>query len=281
MIGLCMRGWRLALAVGPWIAVSPPNIAAQPREAERPTPAWVGERAADGSAVEVALGQPVFLRGGPGAAYAIVATAQPGERLPLVARLGDWYAVEVSPGHSGWVREAHVRHIGTGQFEEEPHRFHRRQSFVFSPLTGMYAGEQQSHALLMGGRFGYFLTESVEFELGIDFSRVDRQRDWVEDLFSLTLEESSFNVLHYQANGVYHVAPGRRLTPFVTAGIGTATTNAKTEWAWNAGGGALYFVRPDAALRLEVRNYHFTMGTALTRRAVDNMALGLGVSVLF
>jgi outer membrane beta-barrel protein len=257
-------------------------VAAQPRVDERAAASWEGERASSGKRVRVTGGTPVLLRGGPGAEYAIVATSHPGEELLLAARVGSWYAVETEPGHTAWIGSTRIEEVDADlHFLSEPHRYHRQRSFVFTPVSGLYSAEQQSNTAMIGGRLGYYLTDRFEAEAGLGFTRVRRERDTVEELFALHLEESSYQVLHYQANLIMHVITGRRLGPFVTAGVGTATSDAKTELAWNAGAGMLLFVNTDTAARIEFRNYHFKTGNQFTRRTVDNIEAVIGVSFLF
>ena len=212
----------------------------------------------------------------------MTATAEPEQVLPLVARVGGWYAVESSPGQTAWVVATRVEELDPDlHFITEPYTYRRERSFVFTALSGIYSGEQESNAPLIGGRLGYYLTDRYEIEAGLQFTRVDRQRDLVEDLFDLSLEESTFQILHYQTNVNVHLITGRRLAPYITGGIGTATSNAKTEMAWNAGVGTLFFVTTETAVRLDFRNYHFQTGNQFTRRAVDNLELGIGASFLF
>jgi len=247
-----------------------------------PTAAWEGERPAGVKRVRVTSEEPVLLRGGPGGDYAIISTAAPGQVMLLVARVGSWYAVETEPGHTGWVSASRVEELDTDvHFVSDPHRYHRQENFVFTPISGLYSAEQQSNAAMIGGRLGYYLTDRYEVEAGIGFTHVHRARDEVEELFDLTLEEPDANLLQYQANLNFHLLPGRRLGPFVTAGIGTATANAKTDLAWNGGAGMLVFVTTETAARLEFRNYHFTTGNEFTRRTVDNLEAIIGVSFLF
>jgi outer membrane beta-barrel protein len=266
------------------LAGSAQPVGADPlKDAETvPGAVWEGERPADTKRVRVASEEPVLLRGGPGSEYAIISTAAPGQVMPVVARVGSWYAVETEPGHSGWVSASRVEELDTDvHFVSDPHRYHREENFVFTPVSGLYSAEQQSNAAMIGGRLGYYLTDRYEVEAGIGFTHVERARDEVEELFDLTLEEPDSNLLQYQANFNFHLLPGRRLGPFVTAGIGTATSNAKTDLAWNAGAGMLVFVTTETAARLEFRNYHFKTGNEFTRRTVDNLEAVLGVSFLF
>jgi outer membrane beta-barrel protein len=259
-------------------------IRAQPSTDEGPVvhPGWQGERPAGVKRVRVTSDEPVLLRGGPTGDYAIVATASPGQVLRLVARVGTWYAVETEPGHTAWISASRVEELDTEvHFVAEPHRYHRQQSFVFTPISGLYSAEQQSNAAIVGGRLGYYLTDRFEVEAGLGFTKVRRARDEVEEIFDLRLEEPSSQLLQYQANLIVHVVTGRRLGPFVTAGIGTATANSKTELAWNGGAGMLLFATTETAARLEFRNYHFKTGNEFTRRSVDNLEAVVGVSFLF
>jgi outer membrane beta-barrel protein len=230
----------------------------------------------------VASDVPVFLRGGPASDYAIVATVSPGQELMVVARVGSWYSVEAEPGHTGWVSAERVEELDPEvHFVVDPRRFDRKARFVFTPISGLYSAEAQSNTAVVGGRLGYYMTNRFEMEAGIGFTRVRRERDDVEEIFDLTLEEAKSQVLQYQANLLVHVIPGRRIDPFATAGIGTATSNAKTELAWNAGTGIMLFATTDTAIRLEIRNYHFKQGNQFTRRSVDNLEAVLGVGFLF
>ncbi len=273
-------------ATTPEVGPPAPQVApAAPADAVAPpaaAPAWEGEEPNHAKRVRVKSDTPVLLRGGPGGDYAIVATAMPGDILPVAARVGSWYSVGTEPGHTGWISASRVEELDPEvHFITDPHRFHRQQDFVFTPVSGLYSAEQQSNTVIVGGRLGYFLTDRYEVEAGLDFTRVKRARDDVEEIFNLTLEEATSQVLQYQANLLVHVIPGRRLDPFVTGGIGTATSNAKTELAWNAGTGMYVFATTDTAIRVELRDYHFRLGNQFTRRSVDNLEAALGVSFLF
>ena len=256
---------------------------AQPRvERVQGVAPWEGERPEKMKRVEVTSKEPVFLRAGPGPDYAIVATAEPEDELRIVARLCDWYSVETEPGHTGWLSAARVKELDPEvHFVADPRRYHRSRSIAFTPVSGLYSAEAQSNSAMIGGRLGYYLTDRFEVEAGVGFTRVERNRDLVEDLFDLHLEEWNYQVFQYQANMNVHVVTGRRLSPFVTGGIGTATSDAKTELAWNAGAGMLFFVKPDTGARLEFRNYHFQAGNQFTRRNTDNIEATIGVTFLF
>lgn len=271
--------WTLTLAS----MLGAPSASAQPRvEDLSATAPWEGERPAALKVVEVAGDDAVLLRAGPGGDYAIIATAASGEKLPVVARLGTWYAVESEPGQTGWVAADRVRDLDPDvHFLTDPRRFHRERSFVFTPVTGLYSAESQSNSAVIGGRLGYYLSDRFEVEAGVGFTRVHRDRDLVEDLFDLQLEEWDYQVFQYQANLNAHVLTGRRLSPFLTAGIGTATSNAKTELAWNAGAGMTYFLKPDTGARLEFRNHRFETGNQFTQRVTNNIEATIGVSFLF
>jgi len=264
------------------LATAPP-LAAQPRvehlDGGQP---WEGDRPAQRKRVEVTNGEPVLLRDGPGGQYAIVATAAPEEKLLIVARLGSWYAVETDPGQTGWVSSERVKELDPEvHFIVDPRRYHRERSFAFTPVTGLYSAEAQSNSAVIGGRLGYYLTDRYEVEAGVGFTRVHRDRDLVEDLFDLQLEEWDYQVFQYQANMNVHIVTGRRLSPFVTGGIGTATSNSKTELAWNAGTGMIFYFKPDTGARIELRNYHFEAGNAFTRRTTNNIEAAIGITFLY
>jgi outer membrane beta-barrel protein len=265
------------------VLLAAPPVVAQPRvERVDGGEPWEGDRPAQRKRVQVTSGEPVLLRDGPGGDYAIVATAAPEEKLLIVARLGTWYAVETDPGQTGWVSSSRVKELDPDvHFIVDPRRYRRERSFVFTPVTGLYSAESQSNSAMIGGRMGYYLTDRYEVEAGIGFTRVHRDRDLVEDLFDLLLEEADYQVFQYQANFNVHIVTGRRLSPFVTGGIGTATSNSKTELAWNAGTGMVYYVKPDTGARIEIRNYHFETGNAFTRRTTDNIEATFGISFLF
>jgi outer membrane beta-barrel protein len=275
-------GFQLAAWCGLLCCVLAGASSAQPRVEERSSEVWQGRQPAQGKRVRVKGDTQVLLRAGPGGDYAIMATAAPGGEMLLVARVGSWYAVETGPGHTAWVAMSRVEELDPDvHFVTDPYEYRRDQSFNFTPMAGMYSGDQQSNSISLGGRLGYYLTDRYEVEAGVGFTRVERDRDQVEELFALNLEETTFQVFHYQANLNVHVLTGRRLAPFVTAGIGTATSNAKTELAWNAGAGVLYFVTTAAAARFEFRNYSFELGNQFTRRPVNNIEFALGASFLF
>ena len=271
----------LTLAAVAALAAAP--LAAQPRvERVDGGQPWEGDRPAQKKRVEVTSDEPVLLRDGPGGQYAIVATAAPEEKLLIVARLGSWYAVETEPGQTGWVSNERVKELDPDvHFITDPRRYHRERSFAFTPVTGLYSAEAQSNSALLGGRLGYYLTDRYEVEAGVGFTRVHRDRDLVEDLFDLQLEEWDYQVFQYQANLNVHIVTGRRLSPFVTGGIGTATSNSKTELAWNAGTGMIFYFKPDTGGRIEIRNYHFEAGNAFTRRTTDNIEASIGITFLY
>ncbi len=68
------------------------------------------------------------------------------------------------------------------------------------------------------------------------------------------------NLLHGEGNISYFLDPTQRLSPYLTAGMGTVDASGPLdgkEFAWNAGFGFLYHFNEKVSLRLDARNVTF------------------------
>lgn len=103
--------------------------------------------------------------------------------------------------------------------------------------------------VLFGARLGYFFTPAWSLELSA-------QR--------LPTEMSAFpdRKLKFDSgrlNGFYNLAPGSRLRPYITAGVGMEAVGndfldeRSSDLGWNAGGGLRFFLTPNWSLRADGR----------------------------
>jgi uncharacterized protein YgiM (DUF1202 family) len=70
----------------------------------------------------ITANQTVNVRSGPGTAFGVIGTLEPGERVRVFGPNGDgtWIEVELNPGRTGWVAEFLIRVEGGGGVQRRP-----------------------------------------------------------------------------------------------------------------------------------------------------------------
>jgi outer membrane beta-barrel protein len=146
---------------------------------------------------------------------------------------------------------------------------------------GTYAADREDNGFLVGARIGYSLTRRFAFEAGVGYTSVVRTTYVLERIFGLRLEQEKFDLLFYEVGGSMDILPGRRVTPFVTAGGGASVLNSHAEPTWVVGVGTKMFLVKRMALRWELRDHHMQGGNQFTRFAGDNLEFSGGAEWLF
>ncbi len=222
-------------------------------------------------------------RTGPGDSYAIAGVFGRGADFEVIAKSGDWINVRLTPTDSGWLHASLCREyddLSGLEMRANPRLYSRVGSFLVSAHGGGYAFDRKSNSLALGGRLGYYVFDFVEVEGGFTWTHVKRPLEITESLFDLSLESEDFHLVYYQFNTRVELAPGRRMAPFVTAGVGSTIFQGSTESSFNYGAGTLFFLNKRNALRWECRNYRFESGAARARRMNNNLEFSLGASWL-
>jgi len=277
-----------AQADAPVVAVPPPaDAAAAPEVAVPPDVAIAAAAASDslpfadarvrGAAVAV-------VRTGPGSEHAIVATVGEGEILTVDAKTGAWYHVRLGDARSGWVHESLLeQYVDPRKFQFAPDRGRpsRMRSFHVVAYGGNYAADREDNGLLLGARIGYSVTRRFAFEAGVGYTHVARTTYVLEQIYGLRLEEEVFDLLFYEAGVSMDVLPGRRVTPFVTVGVGASMLDARVEPTYAFGLGTKAFLTQRMALRWELRDHRLKGGNRFTRFNGDNLEFSGGLEYLF
>jgi OOP family OmpA-OmpF porin len=148
--------------------------------------------------------------------------------------------------------------------------------FEFGPFIGYHFFDDDQNlenSLSYGARFGYNFSKRLGAEFVFGFSDADVDN---RSLVSVTKGQygtpiGSTDLKYYQLNAIYQFSPGKRLSPFVTAGLGKShySPNAgdNDSNTINLGVGVKYWVKRDIAVRADVtafeeeefRNYSATV----------------------
>jgi outer membrane beta-barrel protein len=254
-----------------------------------PEPAWPQPAAPDSVAIPRAtvkvVGTPVaVVRTGPENGFAIVATVHEGDVLEIDARAGRWYHVRLADAQSGWMHESLLETYADPrrfEFAADPGRPSRQRSFHVVPYGGGYAADREDNGFLVGARVGYSLTGRFAFEAGVGWTRVTRTTYVLERIFGLRLEEERFDLFFYEAGMTMDVLPGRRVTPFLSVGLGASVLNARVEPTYSLGLGTKAFLSRRIALRWELRDHRLQGGNQFTRFDGDNLEFSAGGFFLF
>ena len=230
-------------------------------------------------------GTPIaVLRAGPGDEHALVATALEEDILVVDARTGPWYHVTGADGASGWVHRELVRNDVDRQqftFQPDPGKHERLRTLALNVYIGSYAADREDNGFLIGARMGYAVTSRFTFEVGIGRTRIVRSTFVLEQLFNLRLEEETFNVFFYEAGVAMDLLPGRRVAPFVAAGVGATILNARVEPTWSMAVGTRAYLSKLFALRWEIRDHRLEVGNQFTRFRADNIEFSAGLELQF
>jgi outer membrane beta-barrel protein len=234
--------------------------------------------------VRLDRGDDNVVRSGPGNTFAIVGVYPKGAEFTVIAKKADWYNVRLSDVQTGWVHASLCHEfddMSDLEFRPNPRLFSRIGSFALTGYAGGYAFDRKSNSLALGGRLGYYVLEFLEVEGGISWTHIHRPAEIVETLFGLTLEAEEFHMLYYELNGNLHLLPGRQMVPFLTGGVGSTIAQGKSEASANYGAGVSMYVSKTVAVRWEVRNYRFSMGSESSRRTDNNIEFSIGTTLLF
>ena len=207
------------------------------------------------------------VRSGPGPQYRVVYRAERGETFAVVERatVGYWLRIVLPDGTYGWV-------VGdqTIPFEVAPgarpsgNLGERIRATLFAPSPIL----RSTVGFTFGGG-----------ALGGDGMFIFRPSLVIDDYFAVEAHVGEAvgkdgSLVVYGAGGDVFVWPGGPLVPFFSLGIGGATSLPKvngvaqtssTEFALDAGGGAMLVLRKRFTLRFDFRNY-----TLFTPNATSN-----------
>ncbi len=229
------------------------------------------------------IGDRNVVRSGPGNSFAIFGVYSKGSEFVVIAKRDEWYNIRLSDTNTGWIHASLCHEyddMSDLEFRPNPRLFSRIGSFSLTGYSGGYAFDRKSNSLVLGGRIGYYVLEFMEFEGTIGWTHVVRPAEIVESLFDLTLEEEDFHMLFYALDVNVKLLPGRQMVPFLVGGAGSSIAQGQTENSFNYGIGTDFFIKKDAALRFEFRDYRFDYGTADARRGVSNFEFSVGMSFL-
>jgi outer membrane beta-barrel protein len=262
----------------PPVAVAPESAAA-PHSDFPNAPMQVGQKR-----IELTGKSGNVVRSGPGDAYAIVGVYPAKLSFPVIAKSDDWYGVKLSETETGWVHASLCRvqdDLSGLQFRPNPKVYTRTGSYVVSGYSGAYAFDRKSNSAVVGGRLGYYVFDRIVAEAGVSWTRVHRPAEIVESLFGLSLEAENFSMLFYQMNVTWELMPGRQMVPYVGGGVGSAVMLGRSEPSVNFGAGTKLFLSKRAAMRWEVRDYHFRPRNDSSHLAANNIEFTLGSEILF
>jgi outer membrane beta-barrel protein len=280
------------LSLALWLSLSAAPVAAQVAADSLAALPATDDLAAPGDSttfiphatVQVVGTSVAVVRSGPGTQHAIVATVREGDVLTIDARSGAWYHLQLADTKSGWVHEDLLKtYVDPRKFEfvPDPGRPSRMRSFHLNVYGGNYAADREDNGLLFGARIGYSLTRRFAFEAGVGYTHVVRTTYVLERIFGLRLEEETFRLFFYEAGVSMDILPGRRVTPFVLAGVGASVLEAHAEPTYTFGVGTKLFVAKRMALRWELRDHRLHGGNQFTRFSGDNLEFSGGCELLF
>jgi hypothetical protein len=142
--------------------------------------------------------------------------------------------------------------------------------FSVSPMIGGYTydgGQHLKTAPMYSLRGGYNFTDRIGVEAGLDYSITS----------SKLVADKDVAIFKYGVEGLYHFMPGKKLVPFVAAGLGgynlsgpSALVSRKMMGFIDYGGGVKYFLYDRLALRADVRHivanasaFEYTLGVTI------------------
>jgi len=224
------------------------------------------------------------VRAGPGNGYAIIATYPRGRSFSVIAKHENWYGIRLSDTETGWVDASLCKEdddLGALEFSPNPKLYSRTGTFVLGAYAGGYVFDRKSNSLSLGGRFGYYLFDRWQAEVGLSWAHIQRSQEIVESLFGLSLEAEDFHMLFYQMNVLWEVLPGRQMVPYLTAGAGATLMQGRSEPGFNFGAGTTLFFSRRSAMRWEVKDYRFSSGPDQARVDNNNIEFTLGTEYLF
>ena len=144
-----------------------------------------------------------------------------------------------------------------------------------------YTFDRKSNSLVLGGRLGYYIFDRLLEETGVAWTHVTRPPEIVEALFGLLLEAEEFYMASHDLGLTFEVLPGRRMVPYITAGVGSAIMEGRSESSYNYSTGTSLCLSKKTAMRWEVRSYRFDSGSEGAHVSNNNIAFTMGTSLLF
>ncbi len=161
--------------------------------------------------------------------------------------------------------------IASAQIEQGQHELSSQVSFM---IRSIEHSSGSVDALTVSARYGYFITNVLEFEPELMFSKYKNS-----DLGFIASANLSFNVSRSNSDN--------KIVPFILAGGGIANTFIwlpdalyegldDTHGVLNAGAGLKVFLTNQIALRLEYRYHRFFMS-----RDLNYHNLYIGISAFF
>jgi OmpA-OmpF porin, OOP family len=146
-----------------------------------------------------------------------------------------------------------------------------------TPYVGGFIFDKEQNlnsAPLYGLRLGYDFTRYLGVEASGNFIATQYDR-------TLANVDQGSSGLNYRLEGIAHLLPQYRLTPFVAAGVGGQTLNYPrgvqntTAFVADYGGGVKYFLTDRLALRADIRHLY------VFDNAKKDIEYGIGLSFLF
>jgi hypothetical protein len=197
-----------------------------------------------------------LVRSGPGPAYREIYRAERGEVLPVVDRNSSyWFRVILPDGRFGWIYGEQVLPFIVDTQEKGAARAWsavKDAIFAPSPIPSSAIGLSFSGGVLGGD--GMFM-----FRPGVTLDAHFALEGHIGEAVG-----SDGSLLVYGLDGVVLIYPLGPLVPFVALGAGGATSFPKvngvtqasrSQWALDAGGGAVVVLKKRIVLRFDVRNY--------------------------
>ena len=135
-----------------------------------------------------------------------------------------------------------------------------RKTVSITPNMGYLFFEQQDYenSAMFGLRFGYDITPRYAFEIGGGFSSTSFQYQLSVD--DPTRDTEDVSLLQLFGDFYYNYPLSPTVTAFGSIGLGMLVNNqesraARSDPYFSFGGGLKFYLRPDRAVRLELRQY--------------------------
>jgi hypothetical protein len=216
------------------------------------------------------------VRVGPGYTYRELYRAERGEVLAVVERNSTyWFRVILPDGRFGWIYGEEVIpfvvDLAGGTASQRWARF-RDAIFSPSPIPSSRAGFTFSGGVL-GGDGMFMFRPSLTLDAHVSLEAHVGESVGADG-----------SLLLYGLDTVGLLWPQGPFCPFVALGAGGATTfpkvdgvtqSSSTQWALDAGGGAMIFFRKLITLRFDFRNYTLFTPNARTNRQEYSGALAI------
>ncbi|HEY6196179.1 MAG TPA: hypothetical protein VI504_14170 [Candidatus Eisenbacteria bacterium] len=224
------------------------------------------------------------LRMGPSESDAIAGVYPPGGTFPVLARIGDWIDLRLSPTTSGWVHSSlceAVADVPRARLDADPRPRPRGGAYALEGYAGGYAFDGGSSSLAFGGRLARRCFDSLQLEAGAAWTHARGPAELVQSPLGPSIAANEFRLLFYQLNATWEFLPGREVVPFATVGAGASLLGGRRESSFNVGAGTALYLTPRAGMRWQARDYVFHSGAGSTRRLHHNIELSVGSLMRF